>query len=155
MATFIQHQQAHLAALKEHLTATQNTMKYYADRNSSPRDFQVGDRVLLKLQPYAQTSVVSRPYPKLAAKFYGPYNIVQKIGSVAYKLQLPPGALIHPVFHVSQLKSFISDHSPVYSDVSQIAELDAADVFPEEILDGQVVPQVMLKWSKLPASSAT
>lgn len=63
--TYIQHQQDHLAALKDHLTVAQNNMKYYADRHHS-QDFHVGEKVLPKLQPYSQTLIVNRPYPKLA-----------------------------------------------------------------------------------------
>ncbi|WVZ94909.1 hypothetical protein U9M48_040738 [Paspalum notatum var. saurae] len=108
------------------------------------------------------TSVASRPYPKLAFKYFGPYTIVERIGGAAYSLQLPPGSLIHPVFHVSQLKPFTPDYSPVFSDVSTFVPLDTADVSPEVILDrrlvkkgNQAITQVLIKWSNLPASSAT
>lgn len=66
--------------------------------------------VYLKLQPYTQNSLATRESPKLSAKYYGPYKILDKVGSVAYCLQLPDGALIHLVFHVSQLKAANSKH---------------------------------------------
>lgn len=75
-----------------------------ADTKRKDYTFSVGDQVLLKLQPYTQSSIANRPYPKLAYKFYGPYQILERVGKVAY----------HPVFHVSQLKPFTSDHTPVF-----------------------------------------
>jgi hypothetical protein len=101
--------------LKEQLKNAQNHMKLYADAKRSERVFQVGDKVLLKLQPYTQGSVVSRPYPKLAFKYFGPYTVLEKIGSVAYKIQLPDESKIHNVFYVSRLKDFTLDYSPVFS----------------------------------------
>lgn len=58
-------------------------MKIQSDRHRTNRQFQVGEKVLLKLQPYVQQSVASRPYPKLAFKFFGPFEILEKIGIAA------------------------------------------------------------------------
>jgi hypothetical protein len=118
--------------------------------------------VFVKLQPYVQTSVVSRPCPKFAYKFYGPFKILAKIGSAAYKLELPPSSLIHPVFHASQLKTFIPDHTPVFSSLPVPLELNAEEVYPEEILERRLMKrcngdhlQVKIKWSNLPVNVAT
>lgn len=56
----------------------------------------MGDMVYLKLQPYVQSSVAPREAHKLSFKFFGPYMILARVGKVAYKLQLPSSATIHP-----------------------------------------------------------
>ena len=52
----------------------------------------------------------SRQFGKLAPHFYGPFQIVQKVGQVSYKLDLPEGSQIHPVFYVSNLKAKLGAH---------------------------------------------
>jgi hypothetical protein len=76
-------------------------MKIQADKRRSDRVFQEGELVLLKLQPYVQSSVVNHPCPKLAYKYFGPFKVLKKIGLVAYYLELPENSLVLPVFHVS------------------------------------------------------
>jgi hypothetical protein len=100
VAQFCKDRDTHLALLKERLTRAHQKMKDHADLTLTDRQFQVGDQVLLKLQPYVQNSVVNRPFPKLAFKYFGPYRILEQIGRAAYKLDLPAGSLVHPVFHV-------------------------------------------------------
>jgi hypothetical protein len=137
-------------------------MKSYADKQRSERQFMVGEQVLLKLQPYAQASVVNRQHPKLSYKFFGPYSILERIGAVAYKLQLPTTAKVHPVFHVSPLKPFIPKYTPVFSDLPAIPDLAAATVEPEAILERRMVrlgnaaaTQILIKWRGLDAVHAT
>lgn len=92
------------SVIQQHLLRAQERMKRQADKGRSERNFAVGDLVFLKLQPYVQSSVARCSNNKLAFRFFGPFRILERIGSVAYKLQLPPSAAVHPVFHVSQLK---------------------------------------------------
>lgn len=148
--------------LKAHLLRAQQRMKHQADRKRTNREFSVGEQVLLKLQPYVQSSVVSRPCPKLAYKFFGPYKIISRIGSCAYKLDLPPESKIHPVFHVSQLKPFTADYSPVFNQLPAPPDLTIGDLVPQAILERRLVkkgnaaiPQVLVHWQTLSPASAT
>uniref|UniRef100_A0A453EU58 Tf2-1-like SH3-like domain-containing protein n=1 Tax=Aegilops tauschii subsp. strangulata TaxID=200361 RepID=A0A453EU58_AEGTS len=90
--------------IQQHLNRAPQLMKEQADQKRSFRVFKVGDQVFLKLQPYIQSSVAPRENHKLSYKFYGPFPIIAKINDMAYKLQLPPHATVHPVFHVSLLR---------------------------------------------------
>jgi hypothetical protein len=154
--------QAHTDTLRDKLYQAQRRMKAYADKHRTERQFAVGEQVMLKLQPYAQQSVVNRPYPKLSYKFFGPYSILERIGAVAYKLQLPTIAKVHPVFHISQLKPFTPKYSPVYSELPNVPDLAASAVEPEEILERRMVRsgnvaavQVLIKWSGMETTQAT
>lgn len=93
-----------LKLLKFNLTRARHRMTQQANMKRMDKSFQVGQWVYLKLQPYRQISVKQRASQKLAKRYYGPFCILRKIGSVAYELELPPSARIHPVFHVSLLK---------------------------------------------------
>jgi hypothetical protein len=148
--------------LKSRLAAAQNQMKIQADKRRSDRVFQEGELVLLKLQPYVQSSVVNRPCPKLAYKYFGPFKVLNKIGSVAYLLELSENSLVHPVFHVSQLKAFTPNAAPVFSDLSQLVDLSQVEVKPLYIVDRRMVRkgshavvQIRVVWSHLLEDAAT
>lgn len=95
--------------IKEGLEVAQERMKVLADKGRCDMQFDVGDWVYLKLQPYRQPSVEFERNLKLATRYYGPYQIIAKVGKVAYKLLLPAGSKVHPMFHVSQLKKKMSN----------------------------------------------
>jgi hypothetical protein len=82
-------------------------MKKLAEQHRSERQFSTGDWVYLKLQPYRQISIYKGHNQKLAPRYYGSFEIEQRIGIMAYRLRLPPGSAIHLVIHVSQLKKYI------------------------------------------------
>jgi hypothetical protein len=72
-----------------------------ADKYRTERNFSPGDMVFLKLQPYVQSSVARRAHHKLSFKFFGPFRVLERISKVAYKLALPKGSSVHPIFHGS------------------------------------------------------
>jgi hypothetical protein len=157
-----EERQGFLQLLKDHLLRAQARIKAYADKHRTEREFQVGNDALLKLQPYAQTSVINRPCAKLAFKFFGPFKILERIGEVAYKLQLPQDCSVHPVFHVSQLKPFTPNYTPVYDKLPPPPDITAAAAKPQAILERRMVkkgnaaiPQIRVQWSHLPADHTT
>lgn len=118
--------------------------------------------VYLKLQPYRQRSLARKPFEKLAAKFYGPYEILQPVGKVAYRLKLPPASKLHPVFHVSQLRRAVGT-LPVPPTIPEQLNSDMEMIVqPEQLLavrrvgteqSGQL--EALLKWKDLPEFEAT
>ena len=90
-----QHQILHL--LQDNLHMARTRMKHQANQHRSKRIFQVGDMVFLHLQPYKQSSLKLKGNQMMAPKISSPYTALQKIGSVAYKLALPPSSRIQQV----------------------------------------------------------
>lgn len=78
------------AVIKDNLEKARSRMKWYADKKRTERVFQVGD--CETEHPFKQCSIAVRQNLKLASKYYGPYLIIEKVGEVAYRLQLPPRA---------------------------------------------------------------
>jgi hypothetical protein len=90
--------------LQFHLKRAQDRMVSMANKSRTEREFNVGDWVYVKLQPYRQVTARQGSYHKLSPRYYGPFKVDSRIGEVAYKLKLPSSSQIHPVFHVSQLR---------------------------------------------------
>ena len=145
--------------LQQHLNRARQLMKNQADKKRSFRSFELGDQVYLKLQPYIQTSVAPRANHKLSYKFYGPFPIVSKINEVAYKLQLPASATIHPVFHVSLLRRALNPGMTAEPCLPQCFDELAV---PVAILQtrwkqqkGKMCKQVRVRWSNSDALGST
>jgi hypothetical protein len=145
--------------IRQHLLHAKQRMKRYADGHHSERQFHVNDWVFLKLQPYVQSSVANRSSQKLAFNFFGPYQVLERVGSVAYRLALPSSSLVHHVFHVSQLKKAVGARHSV---TSSLPPASIQWSIPERILQRRqvsrgkkLIQQGLIQWTHLPASLAT
>ena len=148
----LQKREEALKLVKFHMKRAQERMKQLADKKRSDRSYEIGDIVYVKLHPYKQISVAFRPNAKLAPKYFGPFQMKDKIGAVAYRLKLLQGSKIHDVFHVSQLKRHVGE-----APVSNFLPTDFDGVMggnePKLILDratikrgNRAVTKVLVKW---------
>lgn len=126
-----------LGLLKANLETPQNKMKTYVDCNITKRKFHIGERVYLHLQPYHQKTVAMHCNVKLSLCFYGPFQVVQRLGFVAYHLDFPPSSKIHPVFHVSCRKKRLGERIQLLSNLPPTTEGNSC---PKAMLDHR------LKW---------
>ncbi|XP_042467225.1 uncharacterized protein LOC122050384 [Zingiber officinale] len=110
--------------------------KSYADRRRRPLEFSVGDHVFLRVSP---TKGVKRfgLRGKLAPRYIGPFEILERIGAVAYRLALPPSLSgVHDVFHVSMLRRYVPDPTHVLADIPVPVQPDITyEEVPVQILD--------------------
>ncbi|GJU10214.1 putative reverse transcriptase domain-containing protein [Tanacetum coccineum] len=97
--------------IKEKLKASRDRQKSYADNRRKPLEFDVGDRVMLKVSPWKGVIHFGKK-GKLAPRYVGPFEILERIGPVAYRLRLPEELSgVHDTFHVSNLKKCLADAS--------------------------------------------
>ncbi|GJV05930.1 reverse transcriptase domain-containing protein [Tanacetum coccineum] len=97
--------------IKEKLKAARDRQKSYADNRRKPLEFEVGDRVMLKVSPWKCVIRFGKK-GKLAPRYVGPFEILERIGPVAYRLRLPEELSgVHDTFHVSNLKKCLADAS--------------------------------------------
>jgi hypothetical protein len=141
LSSWLKNRQVMNTHIHQHLLRAKNRMKQ-ADKEKTERQFTVGDLVFLKLQPYVQSSLAPRSNMKLVFKYFGPYKVLARVGSMAYKLDLLATSSIHPVFHVSQLKPASLPHSEV------IAPLPNDIVFLRRFCRFELFPWVIVLWSK-------
>jgi len=109
----VQQTEDKVKIIKDRLKISSDRQKSYADLKRRDIEYQVGDKVFLKVSPWKKIMRFGQK-GKLSPRFIGPYEILERVGPVAYKLVLPPEVdKMHNVFHVSMLRRYRSDPSHV------------------------------------------
>ncbi|MCO5548616.1 hypothetical protein L7F22_002076 [Adiantum nelumboides] len=134
---YVQNMDEAYRKIKLALEKTQSKQKKAADRHRRELVFSLGDWVLLRFEKARLRKMKGkeRLFPKLGMRYYGPFQVCDKISDVAYRLKLPEGWKIHNAFHVSLLRPFVGDVSEdmVPEEQPEVEELDEILV-PEQIL---------------------
>ena len=149
--------------IRDRLRTAQSRQKSYSDRRRRPLEFQVGDSVFLKVSPRKGVFRFGRK-GKLTPRFIGPFEIVERVGAVAYRVLLPSHLeRVHDVFHISMLRKYNPDplHVISYQDVV-ISEDASYEERPVRILDSRdqvlrnkTIPLVRVLWQHHDAEEST
>ncbi|GJY67328.1 hypothetical protein Tco_0469566 [Tanacetum coccineum] len=137
------------------MQAAQDRQKSYADRKRKPMEFEVGDRVMLKVSPWKGVVRFGKR-GKLNPRYVGPFKVLAKVGKVAYKLELPQElSRVHHTFHVSNMKKCYSDE-PLAMPLKGV-HIDDTLQFVEEpvkILEQEIkrlkrsrIPLIKVRWN--------
>ncbi|KAJ1406999.1 Retrotransposon gag domain [Sesbania bispinosa] len=146
--------------LQANLTRAQRRMQKYANSKCLDKSFEVNQWVWAKFHAYRQQSAARKLNFKLSKRYFGPFRIMERIGQVAYKLDLPSHSKIHPVLHVSLLKAYKGPIPPatVVCDNSLQSTLPT----PQAIIAEHNITtsegdqyQVLVEWDGMPREEAT
>ncbi|GJZ00438.1 hypothetical protein Tco_0517867 [Tanacetum coccineum] len=144
-----------IVQIKSHIQAARDRQKSYADVRRKPLEFQVGDKVMLKVSPWKEVIRFGKR-GKLNPRYIGPFKIIAKVGTVAYRLELPEKLCrVHSTFHVSNLKKCMADE-PLAIPLDEIQVDDKLNFIEEhvKIMDREVkrlnqsrIPIVKVRWN--------
>ncbi|GJY54435.1 putative reverse transcriptase domain-containing protein [Tanacetum coccineum] len=153
--TIIHETTEKIVQIKSRIQAARDRQKSYANIRRKPMVFQVGDKVMLKVSPWKGVMRFGKR-GKLNPRYVGPFKVIERVRTVAYKLELPQQlSRVHNIFHVSNLKKCLSDESLVIS----LEELRVDDKLhfveePIEVMDREIkklkrshIPIIKVRWN--------
>uniref|UniRef100_A0A0A9G4J8 Integrase catalytic domain-containing protein n=1 Tax=Arundo donax TaxID=35708 RepID=A0A0A9G4J8_ARUDO len=146
-----------LVEIRERLEQAQQHYKSVYDRSHRELEFLLGQWVWLRLLHRAMASMPGTTRGKLGPRFVEPYKVLERIGEVAYRLQLPQGAKLHNVFHVGLLKPFRGEPSTDIPPLPPVQHGRAVQV-PAKIVRARLargVVQVLVQWQDCEAADAS
>ena len=124
--------------IRKNLKAAQDRQKSYPDKHRVNREFSVGDHVYLRVRA-KKSSLNFRSCAKLSPRYCGLFEVLEKIGPVAYRLALPASTRAHNVLHVSLLKRYVHEPNHVINqDMIQVEPEGQLQIDPMNILDRKV-----------------
>ena len=152
-----------IKVIRDRLKIAQDRQKSYAYNRRRDLEFEVGDMVFFRISPWKGILRFGKRR-KLSPRYIGPYRIVERIGEVAYRLELPSDLdRIHDVFHVSMLRKYIPDPSHVL--IEQPVEIQEDFTYEEEpvqildrreqVLRNKTIPLVKVLWRSHTVEEAT
>jgi hypothetical protein len=128
----VEEAEAIVRRIQENLKAAKSRQEIYANKRRRPLECEVGDHVYLRVSPMKGMKMFGVK-GKLAPRYIRPFPILEKCGSVAYKLDLLPSlARVHDIFHVSQLKNCLKAHVDVV--LPEVTPLKADLLYPEHLI---------------------
>lgn len=145
-----------LAEVRDRLEQAQQHYKAIYDRRHRPVQFTVGQWVWLRLLHRPAVSLQVQGRSKLGPKFFGPFQVSERVGDVAYRLVLPAGARIHDVFHVGLLKPFYGE-PPAQTPPLPPLQHGRVMVEPAAVLQRRLArgrQQVLVRWKGAPAAES-
>ena len=98
--------------IRQNLKAAQDRQKSYAYKHRMSKEFSVGDHVYLRVRA-KKISLKLGSCAKLSPRYCGPFEVLERIGPLAYRLAFPASTRAHNVFHVSLLKKYVHDSNHV------------------------------------------
>ena len=149
--------------IQERMRVAQSRQKSYYDKRRKDLEFAIGDHVFLRVTPWTGVGRALKSR-KLTPRFIGPFEILKRVGPVAYQVALPPSlSNLHSVFHISQLRKYVHDPSHVIElDNVQVKENLTYETQPLRIDDrmvkqlrGKEIPLVKVVWGSASGEDAT